>query len=151
MYRVSWIMHHVEKSPLIILTREIVEEIEKHAKEECPRECCGMLAGREQAITKIFKTKNVAKSEDLYELDPLEQVKAFEEIDRLSLKLLGVYHSHPNHPCYPSELDIRQAFYHHDTLFFIISLLNFNNSQLKAFRIRDGKVVEEKIVYSPQR
>ena len=130
---------------MITITKEIVEEMEKHAKEEYPRECCGMLAGRKQVITKLFKTRNVAKSGDLYELDPLEQVEAFEEIDRLSLKLLGVYHSHPHHPCYPSALDIRRAFYH-DTVFFIVSLLDFIHPQLKAFRMREGGVMEEGII-----
>jgi len=137
---------------LITITKEIVKEMEKHAKEEYPRECCGMLAGKEKAVTKLFKTKNIAKSADEYELDPLQQVEAFEEIDRLSLKLLGVYHSHPNHPCYPSALDIRRAFYK-DTIFFIISLLDFYHPQLRAFRIREGRIVEEEIIYnySPQR
>ena len=135
---------------MITISKEIVEEMEKHAKEEYPRECCGMLAGRERVITKLFKTKNIAKSGDLYELDPWEQVKAFEEIDRLSLKLLGVYHSHPHHPCFPSEIDIRRAFYP-DTIFFIISLLDFSNPQLKAFRMCEGEVMEEGIIYTPQR
>jgi len=131
---------------VITITREIVEEMEKHAREEYPRECCGMLAGKEQTITRIFKTENIAESEDLYELDPLEQVKAFEEIDRLSLKLLGVYHSHPDHPCYPSGLDRSQAFYP-DTLFFIVSLLDFDNPQIKAFRLNKGEAVEEEIIF----
>ena len=144
-YKVSsYIMR--EETQVITIGREIVEEMERHAREEYPRECCGMLAGRERVITKLFKTKNIAKSIDEYELDPLEQVKAFEEIDRLSLELLGVYHSHPHHPCYPSGLDIQQAFYP-DTVFFIISLLDFNNSQLKAFRMKEGEVVEEEIIY----
>ncbi len=82
---------------------------------------------------------------DEYELNPLEQVHAFEEIDRLALKLLGVYHSHPNHPCYPSGLDISRAFYP-DTAFFIISLSDFQHPQIKAFTIRRGKVVEQEIV-----
>jgi proteasome lid subunit RPN8/RPN11 len=83
---------------------------------------------------------------DEYELHPLEQVNAFEEIDRLSLELLGVYHSHPHHPCYPSELDKLQAFYP-DTAFFIISLADFHNPQIKAFKIHKGKVMEEKIIF----
>ena len=131
---------------MITITREIVEEMERHAREEYPRECCGILAGKKQTITRIFKTKNIAESEDLYELDPLEQVKAFEEIDRLSLKLLGVYHSHPDHPCYPSGLDISQAFYP-DTLFFIISLKDMTEFQLKAFKLCGGNVEEETIIF----
>ena len=118
----------------------------QHAREEYPRECCGMLAGKDTTITKFFKIKNIAQRMDEYELDPLEQVDAFEEIDRLSLKLLGVYHSHPNHPCYPSGLDINQAFYP-DTFFFIISLKGMTSFQLKAFKMYEGKVEEETIIF----
>ena len=83
---------------------------------------------------------------DEYELDPLEQVNAFEEIDTLSLKLLGVYHSHPNHPCYPSSLDISQAFYP-DTAFFIISLTDFQKPGIKAFKMEKGHVIEEETIF----
>ena len=131
---------------MITITGEVVEEMIKHAKEEYPRECCGMLAGKNQTINKLFKTKNIAESKDLYELDPLDQVKAFEEIDRLSLKLLGIYHSHPDHPCYPSKLDRSQAFYP-DTAFFIISLLDCHQPEIKAFRIEKGDVIEEDIIF----
>ena len=131
---------------MITIPREIVEEIEKHAKEEYPRECCGMLAGRGEVITELFKIRNIAKSADEYELDPLEQVRAFEEIDRLSLELIGIYHSHPDHPCSPSTLDIRQAFYP-NTAFFIISLSDSAHPQLKAFRMFEGKVMEEEIIF----
>jgi proteasome lid subunit RPN8/RPN11 len=130
---------------MIYISRDIIEEMEEHARKEYPRECCGMLAGTGNVITAIFKTRNSAASIDEYELDPMEQVNAFEEIDRLSLKLLGVYHSHPNHPCYPSGLDISRAFYP-DTAFFIISLSDFQHPRIKAFTIREGKVVEEEIV-----
>jgi proteasome lid subunit RPN8/RPN11 len=130
---------------VITLPKEIAEEMIKHAKEEYPRECCGMLAGRNHLITKRFKTKNIAKHIDEYELDPLAQVNTFEEIDRLSLDFLGVYHSHPHHPPYPSELDKLQAFYP-DTAFFIISLLNFHQPDINAFRIDKGKVLEEEII-----
>ena len=141
----SYIM--LGETQVITIGREIVEEMERHAREEYPRECCGMLAGRERIITKLFKTKNIAKSIEEYELDPLEQVEAFEEIDRLSMKLLGVYHSHPHHPGYPSGLDIQQAFYP-GTAFFIISLLDYNNPQLKAYKICKGGVVEEEIIFT---
>ena len=105
-----------------------------------------MLAGEDAVISKHFKIKNIAQRIDEYELDPLEQVNAFEEIDRLSLKLLGVYHSHPDHPCYPSELDINQAFYP-DTLFFVISLSGSHQSQIKSFKLYAGKVIEEEIFF----
>ena len=131
---------------LIRLSKEIAEEMVQHAREEYPRECCGMLAGENSSISKLFKIKNIAQGMDKYELDPQEQVNAFEEIDKLSLKLLGVYHSHPNHPCYPSGLDIHQAFYP-NTLFFIISLKDMTDFQLKAFKMCKGDVEEEAIIF----
>ncbi len=133
---------------MITLPKELVKEMENHAREVYPRECCGMMAGRGEKITKLFKITNIAQRMDEYELDPLEQVNAFEEIDRLSLQLLGVYHSHPNHPPYPSGLDISQAFYP-DTIFFIISLnpRETPDFQLKAFRLCKGKVEEEMIIF----
>jgi proteasome lid subunit RPN8/RPN11 len=118
----------------------------QHAREEYPRECCGMLGGIDTTITKLFKIKNIAQRMDEYELDPLEQVHAFEEIDRLTLKLVGVYHSHPNHPCYPSALDVQQAFYP-DTFFLIISLKDMAAFQLKAFKLCEGNVEEETIIF----
>jgi proteasome lid subunit RPN8/RPN11 len=70
-----------------LLSSDIIEAMEKHAREEYPRECCGMLAGTENVITKILKTRTIAANMGEFELDPLEQVHAFEAIDRLCLKL----------------------------------------------------------------
>jgi proteasome lid subunit RPN8/RPN11 len=130
---------------MLVLTSDIIAAMEQHAREEHPRECCGMLAGKDTVITLIFKTKNIDPGEDKYAIDPIEQLQAFEQIDRLSLHLLGVYHSHPHHPCYPSAIDISRAFYP-DIAFFIISLQDLYNPQIKAFTIEDGRVAEEEIV-----
>ena len=131
---------------MIRLPKELANEMVRHAREEYPRECCGMLAGENDSISKLLKIKNIAQHIDEYELDPQEQVNAFEEIDRLSLRLLGIYHSHPDHPCYPSELDINQAFYP-ETLFFIIALKkDITAFQLKAFKLCEGNVREETII-----
>jgi len=127
---------------MLVLASDIIAAME-HAREEYPRECCGMLAGQDNVITRYFKTKNIDPGEDNYAIDPIEQLQVCEEIDRLSLKLLGVYHSHPHHPCYPSDLDIRRAFYP-DTAYFIISLSDVQPPLIKAFIISEGMVVEEK-------
>ena len=130
---------------MIRVSHDVMEGMESHARESYPLECCGLLAGKEKLITAIFQTRNAAASVDKYEIDPEEQLNVFEEIDRRSLKLLGIYHSHPHHPCYPSALDISRAFYP-DTAFFIISLVDLQRPQIKAFIIREGTVAEEEIV-----
>jgi len=133
------------KIKMVRIARDIMEGMERHARESYPLECCGLLAGKANLITAIFQTSNAATSVDKYEIDAVEQLNVFEEIDRRSLKLLGIYHSHPHHPCYPSGLDISRAFYP-DTAFFIISLVDVQRPRIKAFTIREGTVVEEEIV-----
>ena len=130
---------------MIRVSHDVMEGMESHARESYPLECCGLLAGKEKLITVIFQTRNAAASVDKYEIDPEEQLNVFEEIDRRSLKLLGIYHSHPHHPCYPSALDISRAFYP-DTVFFIISLVDLQRPKIKAFIIREGTVAEEEIM-----
>jgi len=140
------IIHQVSrKIKMVHIARDIMEGMERHARESYPLECCGLLAGKANLITAIFQTSNAAASVDKYEIDAVEQLNVFEEIDRRSLKLLGIYHSHPHHPCYPSGLDISRAFYP-DTAFFIISLVDVQRPRIKAFTIREGTVVEEEIV-----
>jgi proteasome lid subunit RPN8/RPN11 len=124
---------------VLTITCETVEEIIAHARKEEPKECCGILAGKNNCITHIFKLTNVETDPEKYWMDPKEQIQTFEEIDRLRLDLLGIYHSHPHSPPYPSPLDIMRAFYP-TIAFFIISLLNRERPELRAFQIVKGKV-----------
>jgi len=87
------ITHQVSrKIKMVHIARDIIEGMESHARESYPLECCGLLAGKEKLITAIFQTRNAAVSVDKYEIDAVEQLNVFEEIDRRSLKLLGIYH-----------------------------------------------------------
>jgi len=128
---------------VLAIKREIVEEIIAHALQEDPRECCGILAGNDNLITHIFKLTNVEADPDKYWMDPKEQIQTFEEIDRLNLELLGIYHSHPHSPPSPSPVDIMRAFYP-TIAFFIISLLYREKPELRSFEIVKRKVKEKK-------
>jgi proteasome lid subunit RPN8/RPN11 len=128
---------------VLTIKNPIVEEMIAHALQEDPRECCGILAGKGNLITHIFKLTNFEADPEKYWMDPKEQIQAFEEIDRLNLELLGVYHSHPHSPALPSPADIMRAFYP-TIAFFIISLLNGEKPELRAFEIVKRKVKEKK-------
>jgi len=133
---------------VLTITCEIVEEITAHAQREEPRECCGILAGKNNLITHIFKLTNIETDPEKYWMDPKEQIQVFEEIDRLNLELLGIYHSHLYSPPYPSSLDIMRAFYP-KVAFFIISLLNREKPELRAFHIVKRKVKEKRYEIQP--
>lgn len=76
-----------------------------------PLESCGLLAGRDSKVEKIFYVQNQAQSPVRYVMDPIEQLNAFEWIDSNGLDLLGIFHSHPTGPETVSPTDIAQAAY----------------------------------------
>ncbi|MBK8428739.1 MAG: M67 family metallopeptidase [Lewinellaceae bacterium] len=81
--------------------------VESHA----PLESCGLLAGRDSKVEKIFFVQNQAHSAVRYVMDPIEQLNAFEWIDSNEMELLGIFHSHPTGPETVSPTDISEAAY----------------------------------------
>ena len=80
-----------------------------------------------------------------YFMKPEEQLKVFKEIRQLKIDMVGIYHSHSSTPAYPSAHDIEMAFYP-EASYVIISLQDFNNPEVRAYKITEGNIEEEKIV-----
>jgi [CysO sulfur-carrier protein]-S-L-cysteine hydrolase len=125
--------------------RAILEEMLAHARREAHIECCGLLAGRDGAITAIFPAKNALASPTCYEIAPRELFDLFRRIRDEGLTHLGQYHSHLSTENVPSPSDIEQAGYP-DEAYFIVSLRPDAPNPVRAFLIRDGSVEEIKIV-----
>lgn len=130
---------------MFTLENEFAEEMIAHAVAEQPNEACGLLAGRDGRVTKVYRCGSNEKSPYRYFLDPKEQLMAMREMDDRGWDLLGIYHSHTHTEAYPSRTDIELAFYP-DSLYFIVSLAQPARPVLRAFRIRDGAVQEEELV-----
>jgi proteasome lid subunit RPN8/RPN11 len=128
------------------LPKALAGAIVEHARQEFPNECCGLLAGRGARVERMFRGSNIDRSPYTYRLDPQEQLQFFRAIDAEGLELLGIYHSHTQSAAYPSRTDIARAFYP-DTVYVIVSLGNgavaHDDPEIRAFRIRDGQVIEE--------
>jgi [CysO sulfur-carrier protein]-S-L-cysteine hydrolase len=105
-------------------------------------ECCGLLAGRDGAITAILPVRNVNATPAIaYEIAPNELFELFREIRAQGLELLGIYHSHPTSENSPSPTDIDRAFYP-EVAHFIISPLPNAKTPVRAFRIRNASAQE---------
>ena len=96
-------------------------------------------------MEKVYRMTNAEHSPVSYRLDPEEQIRAFMEIEENGWELLALYHSHTDLPAYPSARDVEMAFYS-DSLYIIISLAEVDRPALRAFRIVDGVVDEEKLL-----
>ena len=88
--------------------------MERHARETYPEECCGFLIGRigEPArVVEARRAKNVATANrpSRYIIDSLELLHADDEVRARGHDVVGIYHSHPDHPAAPSEFDRSRA------------------------------------------
>lgn len=123
----------------IYIPKIFLEKIIAHAFQEYPLECCGLLAGKNNNILKVYPMKNTERSSSSYFMDPEEQYQVFKEIEQENLELTAIYHSHPHTPAYPSPKDIDLAFYP-DTFMIIISLCQPQKPMVAAFKIWAGLV-----------
>ena len=126
----------------------------RHAMEEDPNECCGLLAGTDGRITKHYRITNVERSPYRYKLDDAEYLAALREIDDSGREVQVIYHSHTHSPAYPSDTDVRLVTWP-DAYYAIVSLAEPDQKQqlvrkdppeLRVFRIVDGAVTEAAVV-----
>src|SRR5207244_3305822 len=87
------------------IARQHIDEIVRHAREEMPNECCGIVATSDGAAVKVFRATNAEASPLRYSLDPNEQLRITNEIDASDWELGAIYHSHTRSKAYPSQTD----------------------------------------------
>jgi len=123
-----------------VLYKEIVEQ----GLREFPNECCGLIASADGVPTKVFTMTNADASPSTYRLDGTEQLRVFDQLDDEGLELWAIYHSHTHSEAYPSETDIRLAFYP-DARYVLLSLADRAAPVLRSFFIVEGEVTEEEL------
>jgi len=123
------------------IARNVLRQMLEAAREDSSHECCGLLAGRDGAVTKSFPAQNALASATAYEIAPQELFVLFRNIRAQNLDFLGIYHSHPQTENIPSATDISRAYYP-DAIYFIISPRAGAPKPIRAFRIRDGNFTE---------
>lgn len=125
--------------------RRVLGQLLDHARRQPNRECCGLLAGRDGVIARVFSAENVASDPATsYEIAPREIFRMMREFRAAGLEFLGIYHSHPNGENQPSARDIELAYYSEET-YFILSPRADAAKPVRAFSIRDGCATELEI------
>jgi len=100
---------------MIVITREALRQIVDAAEAAYPGECCGLLVGRMlpngtvEAIRAHASANLRKQNEKQFEIDPRLWVDLARALGRGPLKVVGLYHSHPDGPAQPSEVDLGAA------------------------------------------
>jgi [CysO sulfur-carrier protein]-S-L-cysteine hydrolase len=71
-------------------------------------------------------------------------LQIFRECEDKDWTFLAIYHSHTASEAYPSPTDVRLAFWP-EAAYVLISLSDPARPVVRAFRIEDGAVTEERI------
>ena len=137
--------------PLVQSRRKVYAQLLEHARRQPHEECCGILGGKDELITRAFSAKNGAADPIRnYEITAKEMARLMAELRQHRLEFLGIYHSHPNwlDANEPSSKDIALA-HNSVPIHFIVTPRPYATKPIRAFSIRDGRSIEVDIHVIP--
>ncbi len=124
---------------MIAATETHMAEISKMAAAAYPAECCGLLAGidnsdKEVRITRVVPSDNVSQTDtrDSFEVDPKVRFDLMRALEGTEERIVGHYHSHPDHPAEPSATDLSMV-YEPELFWLIASVSKPATTDIKAF------------------
>ncbi|MBI2566035.1 MAG: M67 family metallopeptidase [Candidatus Schekmanbacteria bacterium] len=119
----------------LTVPHEMLAAMIAHAEETYPHECCGLFAGDRQArrVDTVHRAANLnqERARDRYELDPQDFLAFDRALRGTGREILGVYHSHPDHPAIASETDRSRAW--PDYSYIIVSVQGGRVADVKSW------------------
>lgn len=98
--------------PSIIFTPDSWKVFQAEAEAAYPFEGCGLLLGpygAEKVVQKVVTLKNVLREQGRgrfdFQFSPDEFMRAQRAAEKENLDIVGIYHTHPDHPPRPSPTD----------------------------------------------
>ena len=122
--------------------RGLLDEVVRHAREDFPNECCGIVARDGDRAVKVFPATNIHHSPTRFEIDGRDVMRILGEIDDQGWELGSIYHSHTRTAAYPSQTDVNFAANWPGVVWLIVSLEDPEQPSVRAFEITDGAIAE---------
>ena len=136
---------------MLEISPELLVKIQNNGEKAYPEEGAGFLLGMDgetRQVLSILPLPNSRESEarhNRFILTPEDYMAAEKEADALKLTLLGVFHSHPDHPNQPSDYDRdwAQPFFS----YIITSVQNGQATSSRSWRLLEDRAafVEEPV------
>ncbi len=131
-----------------IIKKIALDQIRDHLEAAYPFEACGFLLGvaddRRRIISRTIQAENISEENQRrrFVIDPLEYLQTERIAARENLLLLGIYHSHPDHPAIPSvhDLEYAQPWFS----YFIHSIRDGTMTDTRSYRLEQGQLAEER-------
>ncbi len=128
----------------MMLTAEMAEQMLAHSVAGLPNEACGLLAGDDTGVRRLYRLSNADASPVSYTIDPRGHFEALTDAEANGWELIGAFHSHVNAPAYPSPTDIAGAA-EPEWVWVVVGPV-LGSPEIRAFRIQSGEISEEELV-----
>lgn len=129
----------------LIVPRAVYETLIRHARQDFPAECCGLLAGRFDGANawaeQYFPLLNVAADPTRrYQADVRSLLAVHQAMRESGWREVAVVHSHPHSPPVPSRTDLAQNAYG-DALVHLIVSLRQDPPEVRVWRLLPDRFV----------
>lgn len=132
---------------MIRIPAPCLRAIRAAAEAAYPDECCGLLIGRDGnagdiLVTAVEPSPNRAAGDrrDSFEVDPQLRFDVMRRLDAANAtggqaaRIVGHYHSHPDHPAQPSARDLEMA-YEPEMVWVIVAVEGGRAAGIRAHRL----------------
>ena len=127
------------------ITAQVLNEIQAHGEQAYPEEGAGLLLGSDEngrrqvtAILPLTNSREDNARHNRYLITAEDMLAGEQEAIRLRLDIVGVFHSHPDHPNRPSEFDREWALPWYS--YVITSVDHGTASGSRSWRLDDDRV-----------
>lgn len=135
----------------LIIQTAAADVMRQHAVKDFPDECCGFFYGKEDGSDRIIEravpveNNKEGDKKRRFEISARDYMKAEMFALQHDTTLLGVYHSHPQHPAIASEHDLKQAMPYFS--YVILSVMDGAIADIKSWKLNEENTafLEEKI------
>jgi proteasome lid subunit RPN8/RPN11 len=136
----------------IKVKQEHLDQIRRHGEETYPHECCGFLVGRNEEgvneLCEVYRAENEREDSkhNRYLITPDQYRRADKQARNSGLGIIGYYHSHPDHPAWPSGFDLDHSCWPGES-YVIVSIEQGKAAALNSFTKPDyTRFEQEEIV-----
>ncbi|SNZ08953.1 Proteasome lid subunit RPN8/RPN11, contains Jab1/MPN metalloenzyme (JAMM) motif [Persephonella hydrogeniphila] len=134
---------------MLKIKKEVVEQIKKQGEEGYPYEICGFLIGsidysnNTRTVLEAYQVENRNKerANDRFEIHPKDYLKVEDYAEKKGLMIVGIYHTHPDHPDRPSQTDLRFA--QPDMSYIILSVKDGKADKWRSWELVGDRFEEE--------
>lgn len=142
---------------MIKIAASVLREMYDYAEKSYPNECCGLMIGTTDVAKnhtvhafRRCKNNNKERAADRYDMDPLDFMRAEREFEKSPWEIIGIYHSHPDHPSQASKTDTDRAveIMAYAWSYLIVSVRNGKVASAQSWVLNDSdkKFYEEPLI-----